>query len=319
VSKISLPEKTLEHWASQYVLFRFRSKAQIWWPPFGADVDIRNLPRRPGKALYLELKTATVASGGHEVRIDLRQLAAYTAMPIGRQPFYVFPLPPWSGELEGSDGATWRNPHAAPDLAFTRSGSSWFGFWTVVLTTEQVRACMATALATLTPASGPRPTKPLVRIDPRTGSQAWYGAPKKPPVPLAWRAFWNEFLECGNRNWPQLFLLEPEHVPRSDTLSHAQAVDALLRSKSVAVELAEQAQQASARDYASSERLQGGNGARPAPEPPRLVDVVLYELGADGRYRKRALDEEVSPRRTLSGRDDHRMSTFIDVDKLVQT
>jgi hypothetical protein len=46
---VSVPEKTLEHWASQYLLFRFRSKARVWWPAFGTDIDVRNLPSQaPG-------------------------------------------------------------------------------------------------------------------------------------------------------------------------------------------------------------------------------------------------------------------------------
>lgn len=56
---VSVPEKTLEHWASMYVTYRFRSKASLWWPNPGEDINIRDFPKLPGKAVQLEVKTAT--------------------------------------------------------------------------------------------------------------------------------------------------------------------------------------------------------------------------------------------------------------------
>ncbi|WP_405065013.1 hypothetical protein OG558_23965 [Kribbella sp. NBC_01510] len=97
---VSAPEKTLEHWASQYLAYRFKSKAALWWPTAGQDIDVAWLPARPGKALQLELKTTTVIGvTRHEVRVDLGQLWDYHQRPLSRQPFYVFPRPDWIGEL----------------------------------------------------------------------------------------------------------------------------------------------------------------------------------------------------------------------------
>lgn len=93
---VLLPEKTLEHWASQYILYLFRSKANVWWPSFGVDIDIQGLPLRPGKLLSLEMKTATISGQGYIIIIKRKQLSAYARMPRAAQPFYVFPLPDWN-------------------------------------------------------------------------------------------------------------------------------------------------------------------------------------------------------------------------------
>lgn len=69
---VSVPKKTLEHLSSQYVSYLYRSKAALWWPASGQDIDVRWLPARPGKAAQLELKTTTVVRPGvHDVIMDL--------------------------------------------------------------------------------------------------------------------------------------------------------------------------------------------------------------------------------------------------------
>jgi hypothetical protein len=66
---VSVPEETLEHWLSQYVAYRYRSRAAQWWPAGGEDIDVSSLSARPGKAVQLELKTTTVTSAGlHQIR-----------------------------------------------------------------------------------------------------------------------------------------------------------------------------------------------------------------------------------------------------------
>lgn len=55
--RVSVPEKTLEHWASQYIMYRYRAQASLWWPATGQDIDVSLLPAEPGKAVQLELKT----------------------------------------------------------------------------------------------------------------------------------------------------------------------------------------------------------------------------------------------------------------------
>jgi hypothetical protein len=65
---VSVPEKTLEHWASLCVAYRYRSLAAQWWPVNGVDIDLQALPTQPGKAIQLELKTITPAGPGrHKV------------------------------------------------------------------------------------------------------------------------------------------------------------------------------------------------------------------------------------------------------------
>ena len=84
VSRVSVPEKTLEHWSSTHLHNRFPTSA-LWWPTKGEDiaVDLRRALAsrgRPGWALALEVKTARPdKSDVHEVRIRLDQLAGYLA------------------------------------------------------------------------------------------------------------------------------------------------------------------------------------------------------------------------------------------------
>jgi hypothetical protein len=89
---VSVPEKTLEHWSSLYLTYRYRSQVALWWPTRGEDIDVQMLPTTPGKAVQLELKTTTPAGTGlHDVNVDLGQLWEYSHKPLGRQPFYAFP------------------------------------------------------------------------------------------------------------------------------------------------------------------------------------------------------------------------------------
>lgn len=74
---VSVPEKTLEYWTSQYITSRFSTHAARWWPVDGEDVDIRNFPATASKA-QLELKTTTVTGPRrYEVLVELVQLAKY--------------------------------------------------------------------------------------------------------------------------------------------------------------------------------------------------------------------------------------------------
>jgi hypothetical protein len=73
----------------------------MWWPATGADLDVRWLPPRTGKAVQLEFKTTVVAgSNFHDVMVNLGQLWDYSHLPLAQQPFYVLPWPDWSGDLE---------------------------------------------------------------------------------------------------------------------------------------------------------------------------------------------------------------------------
>jgi hypothetical protein len=214
---VSVPEKTLEHWASQYVTYRYRSRAGLWWPARGEDVDVRWLPDRPGKIIQLELKTSVVAGRhGHEVHVDLGQLWDYWNRPLGRQPFYVFPDPDWEGSLEAVATA---NGVRVSELAFSRSGLGWwFADWMVVLTTQDVvRVLRAELMAHGSSARGSRSR--LVRYDdarePSLRRVTW--GPRGGGTPVAtttFRDFWDEIDRCGRGSWPQIVRLQAVLVHR---------------------------------------------------------------------------------------------------------
>jgi len=192
---VSVPEKTLEHWSSQYITYRYRSKAALWWPANGEDIDVDWLPTRPGKAVQLELKTTTpTGSGLHNVMVDLGQLWEYLQRPLGHQPFYAFPWPDWAGKLTAEAKARSR---AVTELAFARSGPAWcFADWMVVLTAAQVATVLQPELAAH--GSKNRGTKKrLVQIDSKNLEIPTWGpsiSSRAAPSPglIGWREFWSE-------------------------------------------------------------------------------------------------------------------------------
>lgn len=206
---VSIPEKTLEQWASMYLTYRFRSKAALWWPTKGEDINVRALPRLPGKAVQLEIKTVTPqASGLQDVVIDVCQLREYLKTPC--PPFYVFPWPNWRGNLGRAATAA---SVPVTEVAFSRSGAWWFAHWAKVLTANQVATVMAPELKALG-SSKCRSMKRLLRIDPtNTVRPVWGPGPRSRPPPdlTDWRLFWNQLVKCGQEGWPQLIRL-----PRSE-------------------------------------------------------------------------------------------------------
>lgn len=227
---VSVPEKTLEHWSSQYVTYRYRSKAALWWPTTGEDIDIRWLPTRPGKAVQLELKTTTVSGVGlglHDVMVDLGQLWEYRHRSLGRQPFYAFPWPDWGGLLTD---AAMAGSRPVTELAFSRSGLGWwFADWMVVLTAAQVEEVLRKELKT----HGSRDRgkkKRLVRIDvthsPTRPIVTW-GSGATPPQLVRWRDFWTALEQCGRVGWPQLIRLPARMVRAQGRYSPSQVADLL--------------------------------------------------------------------------------------------
>ena len=212
---VSVPEKTLEHWSSQYVTYLYRSWAALWWPTRGEDIDVRWLPRRPGKAIQLELKTTTVAGAGlHDVWVDLGQLWEYRHRPLGHQPFYAFPWPNWHGNLTAT-----ANARGCPvtELGFSRSGRGrWFADWMVLLTTAQVATVLHRALtAHGSPERGK--TARLVRFDLSHSTvkpAITWGSGSPAPDPIGWREFWPTLDQCGRVGWPQLIRL-PARIIRA--------------------------------------------------------------------------------------------------------
>jgi len=207
---VSVPEKTLEHWASLCVAYRYRSLAAQWWPVNGVDIDLRALPAQPGKAIQLELKTITPAGPGrHQVNVDLGQLWEYSRKPLARQPFYAFPRPHWDGELAAAARADGQD---ATELAVQRSKTGWwFGDWMVVMTTQQVAGVLRQDLnAHRRRDRGVK--RCLVQFDISDPDKPEWGDPASSVPPsevLGWSRFWPELDECGRDEWPQLI-----RVPR---------------------------------------------------------------------------------------------------------
>ncbi|MFF1819713.1 hypothetical protein ACFVWG_20605 [Kribbella sp. NPDC058245] len=221
MGSVAVPEKTLEHWSSQYLSYRFKAKASLWWPSKGEDIRVTSLPRRPGKAVQIELKTTTItAANRQDVLIDLLQLWNYLQLPLSQQPFYAFPRPVWSGELHSAALAAGKS---VTELAYGRSGPKWwFAKWMVVLTAAEIaRALHPKFDLAVRPAR--KSLASLVRYEftGRTKTELW--GPRQslatPPDPVDWREFWNQLLRCGQTKWPQLVRVParalPTHLPDS--------------------------------------------------------------------------------------------------------
>jgi hypothetical protein len=294
---VSVPEKTLEHWSSQYITYRYRSKAALWWPASGEDIDVRWLPARRGKAVQIELKTTTVVRPWvHDVLVDLGQLWEYRQRPLGHQPFYVFPRPDWDGSLTAVTMAANR---AVTELGFARSGAGWwFADWMDVLTAARVAAVLHHELAAH--ASKNRGEKGrLVRYDWNNRTPAglpsttWGPSGSLSPGVVGWREFWPELEQCGRLGWPQLIRL-PARIVRARSPYRPLDIVGLLRE---------------AADMRLTDR-----------EEP----LVTLEPDADGNYQI-----ELSTAGNLSGSDDdennvdgaedsdHRQIVFLDARVLL--
>jgi hypothetical protein len=281
---VSAPEKTLEHWASLCIAYRYRSHAAQWWPVNGVDIDIQSLPTQPGKAIQLELKTTTPADSDprlHDVKIDLGQLWEYSHKPLGRQPFYVFPRPHWDGELAAAARAHGRE---VTELAVPRSGRDWwFGDWMVVLTTQQVADVLRADLdAHGKPKRGPK--KRLVRFDINDLESPVWGDPASSVPPsevLGWSSFWSELDECGRDDWPQLIRL-PKLVLARLRRTGPQAGDSYSRDE--IVRMFQQSADLGAdlqADYRELETLEPDGNGNFRVEPDNSSDTDGSEPGDD--------------------------------------
>lgn len=292
---VTVPEKTLEHWSSQYVTYRYRSKAALWWPASGEDIDIRWLPARPGKAVQLEVKTTTPAGAWlHDVRVDLGQLWEYNQLPLGRQPFYAFPWPDWDGNLTAFTIARGR---AVTELAFARSGPAWwFAAWMVVLPTAQVAAVLQPELMTHGSRSRGSKTR-LVRFDSKSPTTPTWGPGPSPradpsPGPVGWREFWSELEQCGHPEWPQLIRLPTRIVQAKGPYQPGQVIGML-------------------REAANMLATQWDND-----EP-----LVTLEPDADGNYQITPPPDDnlgVSDEDRTDEIDDHRQIVFLDARALLR-
>lgn len=225
MGKVAVPEKTLEHWCSQYLIYRYRSKLGLWWPTNGEDINVNGwfaAGLGSGKAIQLEVKTCTPTDNGsaQDVDVELGQLRDYLTRPLAHQPFYVFPLPDWPGELAAYAILNSVNPS---ELAFSRSGRDdwWFASWLVVLTTAEVGRLLTGKLAAHGVSSKKKRAR-LLRVDGvgRSGSVEQWGeanSATRPSGLTRWLDFWFRFDNCGEPGWPQVVRLPSNQR----TLQHA--------------------------------------------------------------------------------------------------
>lgn len=280
---VSIPEKTLEHWSSQYLTYRYRSKAALWWPVAGEDIDVQNLPNLPGKAVHLELKTTTLtANGQHDVMVDIGQLNDYlrSSTPV----FYVFPLPGWQGELKLAAQAA---NVIVTDVAYSRSGSPWwFAEWMVVMTAKEVALVLAPEIQAH-PSVKRGVRKRLVRINahPPGGVVTWTNGAA--PRTCSWRDFWSILERCGETDWPQMVRLPDSAINNKDSLSKTEVLQ-ILSDSAVNIKTGE-------------------------AYPDRLRDFVSKN---HGEFILRTRDDEVSY--SDSDGDFNRQVTFLDARAMQQ-
>lgn len=222
----SIPEKTLEHWISIYLTYRYRSHAGLWWPAVGEDIRVEHLPSRPGKTILLEIKTAYVdrkVKGRHAVRIDRSQLKRYLQYPLYAQPFYVIVDPYWKGQFLMWCQANGLDP---TESAFRRSlvhGRKWFADWLLVLTAREVDRLIDKQ------ASDPQ----LLRVDNKARHSRLWGAQSlvdKQVVYYSFQDFWKLVQQCGKKKWGQILTL-PEVPNDKDQLTRPEACEIIRNFK----------------------------------------------------------------------------------------
>lgn len=207
----SFPEKTFEHWVSQYITYRYRTHLAQWWPPHGADVEVDPTMLPIGKAVWLELKTATPQARNptiHDVTIDVPQLLKYHRSGTNPPVYYVIPHPRWAGTLGTASAQPWLAGTPRTELAFRRAGEKWFGNWTRVLPGWSLFAAVHRT------GSAHQQTAKLGHWDGKT----WTWGPAFEPPPGArhpewsWREFWDRWQRCGDLDMPSALVL-PDNVP----------------------------------------------------------------------------------------------------------
>jgi hypothetical protein len=303
---VSVPEKTLEHWSSQYITHRFGTHAALWWPATGQDIDIRWLPARPGIAVQLELKTITVRGpDSHEVRVDLEQLENYLQLSPGRQPFYVFPWPSWCGRLEDDAASSGRS---VTELAFSRSGRArWFARWMVAMTTHQVAEILDAELKRYK-STGLGKTQPLVQFKvtvsakrKRQQTEATWGPGKKvikPDPVIAWRDLWTELTQGGRPEWPQLIRLPVQMVEPGGSYSHKQLASLFKQS------------------LTNPRGIQARKALFATLEPDDAGNLVVHVDAADLEEPSADQPEETASGMAGEGAEAHRAVAFLDAGKL---
>ncbi|WP_125592425.1 hypothetical protein [Amycolatopsis balhimycina] len=200
----SIPEKTLEHWASIYLSSRFPNGA-MWWPTSGEDV-LAELPRLAasglGKTLALELKTTEATGSNHALWIDTRQLDRYLNPPFGPPlpVYYVFPVPHWNGPLRAPPGTTPTAPPqmtVAPPEWWRRVGWPWFGDWLYVMSAQSLGKALLPTWAAPSRARARLFTLSTPHTVGRMPDWTSLFARTPPAAPMGWAPFWAAVTRCG--------------------------------------------------------------------------------------------------------------------------
>lgn len=228
----SIPEKTLEHWVSFYINYRYRSHSGQWWPTEGEDIAVNGLPSRPGKILQFEVKTSEL-SGRHQdihtVRIDRRQLCAYLRRPLGLQPYYLFCAPEWAGQFQVAARGVGADPY---EFAFSRVGSSplggWFVRWSIVMSARDVNSVLGNQVCGRTPCVCLDAHDRLLRKSYRRSDDSWITQWQTNVDVTRWhlRGFLDHFDRCGGADTSQI-IIAPAAGVAGPTVTRVDLMNAL--------------------------------------------------------------------------------------------
>ncbi|WP_403025594.1 hypothetical protein [Salinibacterium sp. GXW1014] len=204
---VSVPEKTLEHWLSIHLNYRYKAKASLWWPVSGEDISVADLPATPGKQFWIEVKTVTwkSSSGIHSLKINLWQLWKYgdsAHNPAGIPDYYVFPIPPFDGHIT-DPGLAWLGGRGKSSIGYeSKAGGDWFARWTWVIPGNELRTRLASELA----AWGARgmDKKKTFEIATIAGGSAKWSSGLAEIDHLRWHEFLDLLEACGKSGWGAL-------------------------------------------------------------------------------------------------------------------
>jgi len=231
---VSIPEKTLEHWASTYILHRYQTKVPLWWPTSRADVEVGDLGYQAGKTFWLELKTATwnPSTATHVVKVDLWQLWKYSQQPI--PVYYAFPIPQWSDTLTSPAGKAWLGGTQRSNLALWRGAPKTFYNWMVVVPGCELFAYYSATISALQSKGTFRKSSSsvLAVIDVGTGTWDWNSKIRtSPPTSWTWLDFWRKMDQCGGPEMPAVMMVDrPIDLDTDGTCSRSALVQRLRRA-----------------------------------------------------------------------------------------
>ncbi len=223
----SFPEKTFEHWCSMHLGYRYRAHLRMWWPSTGADIMASGGPLGIGKRVLLELKTTEWNGqyGRHELEVDLLQLDAYGQ--DGGDDYYVFPAPPWNGELMPQSNFPWLNSVMPAQLAYeAQSGNEWFVHWTYVIPGWELRWRLQADIEAAKAGGHSKVKRGLLWVQ---DGQLIPRGPLVGVAPIAWRDFWRLMEQCGSPALPATFIV-PKKLISQPAVTRAELRSALAES-----------------------------------------------------------------------------------------